>query len=225
MRIDDLTWADGRYHSLNKSVASRRSKLRTKGSALAVTCQGENLDEESSKAQNRKTLIASKAKKPQSSSSEDDDEPLTKRTLVTKSSVPNPKKNFKGKTLVATQRLETIDESRNQSDSASDNDGSDITVSHGDFSSDQENGITLLSAGFKPPECTFCKVGRHFLYGCPNFIKLDTAFRIQKVSELKRCFNCLSPSHKTADCKSKFTCKHCKKKHHSLLHKGKSVDR
>ena len=37
------------------------------------------------------------------------------------------------------------------------------------------------------------------------------------VANAKACFNCLTPGHQTKDCKSKGSCRTCKKKHHSAM--------
>ena len=45
------------------------------------------------------------------------------------------------------------------------------------------------------------------------------------VQKNKFCFNCLSPGHSASKCKSTFSCRHCKGKHHSeLCHAPKSSD-
>ena len=42
--------------------------------------------------------------------------------------------------------------------------------------------------------------------------------RKQFVQSKNLCFNCLRPGHAVANCPSKFSCRHCSTKHHSLLH-------
>ena len=42
--------------------------------------------------------------------------------------------------------------------------------------------------------------------------------RRETVKTLKRCFNCLCASHSVQECKSKYSCRTCSKRHHSLLH-------
>ena len=42
--------------------------------------------------------------------------------------------------------------------------------------------------------------------------------RKQFVQSKNLCFKCLRPGHAIANCPSKFSCRHCSKKHHSLLH-------
>jgi hypothetical protein len=247
MRIDDLSWADGRIHSLHKS-GTRKVKTKASTSALAMTYQDQEPDEESPRAaitraegtqnlpnpvaedppraatsgaeRSRRTYKVSTASGARAASVESEPEKPRRRAMVAKADKSLPARRMPGKTLVNTLRLDTSEDS-SQSESEGGNEGSDITVSHGDVSSDPDRGFTMLSSGFKAPECSLCDKGRHFLYGCPDFMKMDVANRIKATSDNKRCFNCLSSSHKTSECKSKFSCKHCKKNHHSLLHKGK----
>lgn len=64
--------------------------------------------------------------------------------------------------------------------------------------------------------CSFCN-GRHFIYYCSEFQRLQPAKREQFVKEKKLCFNCLS-RHLIAECNSTYTCRHCRGKHNTLLH-------
>ncbi|CAI6375702.1 unnamed protein product [Macrosiphum euphorbiae] len=47
---------------------------------------------------------------------------------------------------------------------------------------------------------------------------LSSRKRFRLVKSNRLCTNCLSTSHKTSDCESTYTCRHCALKHHSLLH-------
>lgn len=49
-------------------------------------------------------------------------------------------------------------------------------------------------------------------------MKKNVQERIDIARSKKICLNCLSGTHKTHDCISKFSCKTCKKHHHTLLH-------
>lgn len=65
--------------------------------------------------------------------------------------------------------------------------------------------------------CKVCKSIEHqALYECSDFKKRILSERRKKVSELKLCFNCLQPSHRSAQC-TRGNCKRCDKKHNSLL--------
>ncbi|XP_058456721.1 uncharacterized protein LOC131434092 [Malaya genurostris] len=65
--------------------------------------------------------------------------------------------------------------------------------------------------------CQVCG-GNHRHFECPEFNKLSTTQRIEKVKELNICFNCLRLGHRSLDCSSKKSCYRCHKRHHTLLH-------
>ncbi|XP_055633313.1 uncharacterized protein LOC129773693 [Toxorhynchites rutilus septentrionalis] len=70
--------------------------------------------------------------------------------------------------------------------------------------------------------CEICNEShRHF--ECPEFHKLSPIQRNAKVKELKICFNCLRPGHRSLECSSKKTCARCHRKHHTLLHQESST--
>lgn len=63
--------------------------------------------------------------------------------------------------------------------------------------------------------CISCNEAHH-VSKCRKFLKCDPKDRSNLI-RMKKCVNCFG-AHKIEDCKSKFTCKLCSKKHHSLLH-------
>lgn len=65
--------------------------------------------------------------------------------------------------------------------------------------------------------CPLCKAP-HYIGKCEYFLDLSTALRLQKIKTLRLCTNCLSTTHSVSKCTSKYSCRHCKAKHHSLLH-------
>ncbi|XP_036145841.1 uncharacterized protein LOC118646627 [Monomorium pharaonis] len=65
--------------------------------------------------------------------------------------------------------------------------------------------------------CPLCK-SRHFINLCPQFIAKNANQRRELVKRFKRCVNCLSSRHSASDCTSKYTCRLCSKKHHTMLH-------
>jgi len=67
------------------------------------------------------------------------------------------------------------------------------------------------------PVCVLCQK-RHFINKCAKFIDKSPSQRRDIVKQHKRCFNCLSVKHSVAECKSRFTCRLCQQKHHSMLH-------
>lgn len=65
--------------------------------------------------------------------------------------------------------------------------------------------------------CALCTQA-HLLSHCPQFVSRSPSQRIEVVKQFKRCFNCLSDKHIASECKSKFTCRKCQQKHHTMLH-------
>jgi len=65
-------------------------------------------------------------------------------------------------------------------------------------------------------ECVFCKQA-HRIHTCKIFKDLSVESRRNEVKRLNLCYNCLSSNHVSQKCTSR-TCKHCSKKHHTLLH-------
>lgn len=64
--------------------------------------------------------------------------------------------------------------------------------------------------------CPICNE-RHYINQCSSFLKLTPKEKHQKIKELKLCNNCFK-NHFIKNCTSKFNCKHCGQRHHSLLH-------
>lgn len=65
-------------------------------------------------------------------------------------------------------------------------------------------------------KCSLCKAN-HFFHACSQFMKKSLSQRRELVKQDSR-FNCLSKGHAIQNCSSKYTCRHCQKKHHTLLH-------
>ncbi|KAJ8723487.1 hypothetical protein PYW08_003399 [Mythimna loreyi] len=70
--------------------------------------------------------------------------------------------------------------------------------------------------------CVLCKE-KHTLCHCKNFTKLQPAERSEYVKSNKLCFNCLAPGHSAYQCKLQMTCRICKRRHHTLLHRNKDA--
>ncbi|XP_070169577.1 uncharacterized protein [Polyergus mexicanus] len=66
-------------------------------------------------------------------------------------------------------------------------------------------------------QCSLCSA-RHFIHACPTFVSKNASQRRDIVKQQKRCLNCLSARHSTHECRSKYSCRVCHKKHHSMLH-------
>ncbi|XP_055621978.1 uncharacterized protein LOC129765590 [Toxorhynchites rutilus septentrionalis] len=69
------------------------------------------------------------------------------------------------------------------------------------------------------PSCFACSE-KHWITRCPTFASLPVDKRLQLTNSKRLCSNCLGRNHLARDCASKFRCKTCSKKHHSLLHPG-----
>ena len=61
----------------------------------------------------------------------------------------------------------------------------------------------------------------HKLHACPEFKKMSTSQKYDLVKKKRACFNCLQTGHSVSECGSKFSCRECKAKHHTLLHRQK----
>ncbi|KAJ8911762.1 hypothetical protein NQ315_008814 [Exocentrus adspersus] len=77
----------------------------------------------------------------------------------------------------------------------------------------EEKAYAHISTGII---CSFC-IQNHYNNQCEYFFKLSPANKLAEVKKCNLCINCLRPNHSVNECKAK-TCKHCNKKHHSLLH-------
>ncbi|XP_037931114.1 uncharacterized protein LOC119665925 [Teleopsis dalmanni] len=67
--------------------------------------------------------------------------------------------------------------------------------------------------------CTYCSKLGHNISTCINFIALPLEQRRDQVQQHQLCFNCLSNLHTVSQCSSKYSCRFCKQRHHTLLHK------
>ncbi|XP_061706724.1 uncharacterized protein LOC133517425 [Cydia pomonella] len=90
------------------------------------------------------------------------------------------------------------------------------------YSKDRERAIVrqrsfLTSPATTTVQCSYCKQN-HLTYLCKDFANLDVNNRVQHVQNERLCFNCLSSKHNVKNCKSRVSCHHCQKRHHSLLH-------
>ena len=79
-------------------------------------------------------------------------------------------------------------------------------------------GAVATQPGKKAQQrCPQCNQ-EHLLHRCDQFLALKTKERWANVKKWNICFNCFFGTHRVSECTSKFSCKTCKKKHHSLLH-------
>ncbi|XP_036345840.1 uncharacterized protein LOC118755100, partial [Rhagoletis pomonella] len=66
-------------------------------------------------------------------------------------------------------------------------------------------------------KCQKCG-GIHELHQCSEFLSMDVKARRAFVATKRICYNCLRVGHISNNCRSKFSCRNCRKRHHSLLH-------
>ncbi|XP_062538989.1 uncharacterized protein LOC134207281 [Armigeres subalbatus] len=69
------------------------------------------------------------------------------------------------------------------------------------------------------PNCMICNE-QHYITQCPSFNGLPLDKRLQFTNSKRLCSNCLGRNHLARDCPSKYRCRTCSKKHHTLLHPG-----
>ncbi|XP_062557230.1 uncharacterized protein LOC134222102 [Armigeres subalbatus] len=69
------------------------------------------------------------------------------------------------------------------------------------------------------PNCMVCNE-QHYISRCPSFNGLPLDERLNFTNSKHLCSNCLGRNHLARDCPSKYRCRTCSKKHHSLLHPG-----
>ena len=65
--------------------------------------------------------------------------------------------------------------------------------------------------------CVVCS-SQHPLWKCESFKQKSPTERWKIAKSAGACFNCLSTTHKATDCGSRFGCKTCAGRHHTLLH-------
>lgn len=84
----------------------------------------------------------------------------------------------------------------------------------------QESKSSFIVEPSMESTCDQCKTLGHSIVRCPLFNELDVEDRRKQVEKLKLCYNCLK-HHQIRNCTSKFKCRTCNKRHHSLLHNEK----
>ncbi len=75
-----------------------------------------------------------------------------------------------------------------------------------------------------PPviKCPLC-TDKHNLVWCQPFAHYDVDKRNKFVWEKRLCTNCLGDGHGYTHCPSKYTCRTCHNKHHTMLYREKST--
>lgn len=97
-------------------------------------------------------------------------------------------------------------------------------IKNGKESKRDEKRVRTFATGAGSEHSTKCWIcsENHFVFKCREFELKPVADRRKFVLEKGLSFNCLSPSHKVKECKSKKRCREdkCGKRHHTLLHLG-----
>nr|XP_029734573.1 uncharacterized protein LOC109415800 [Aedes albopictus] len=85
--------------------------------------------------------------------------------------------------------------------------------------------VSANAATASPPSysCPLSCSDSHSLRTCPVFLGKSVSQRRELVSQKRLCWNCLSFGHQSKKCGSKFSCRTCREKHHSLLHDSAPV--
>ncbi|KOB73672.1 Uncharacterized protein OBRU01_10665 [Operophtera brumata] len=64
----------------------------------------------------------------------------------------------------------------------------------------------------------------HTLCHCKEFTNLQPIQRDEYVKKNNLCFNCLVPGHSAHQCRLQMSCRICKRRHHTLLHRNQNSD-
>ena len=93
----------------------------------------------------------------------------------------------------------------------------DLLKLHEVEESPRNNSYTASSLFTKGKEisCVFCGGKGHYSDKCQ--IVTDVSSRVEKLKEMRCCFNCLRPSHRKKDCRKNIKCYTCKGNHHTAL--------
>ncbi|XP_053682608.1 uncharacterized protein LOC128733054 [Sabethes cyaneus] len=81
------------------------------------------------------------------------------------------------------------------------------------------NAMTEAAPKMFPP-CPACERDKHPMVECPVFNGLDVKGRLKVLTDKKLCSNCFRSDHFARTCRSKYRCRHCHKRHHSMIHPG-----
>ena len=78
--------------------------------------------------------------------------------------------------------------------------------------------IKTLSTATKDG-CKCCQKSNHETSDCFVLGKKSYSEKTEFVAKHRLCYSCLSEGHKSSDCKNRSTCRKCKKRHPTVLHK------
>ena len=73
------------------------------------------------------------------------------------------------------------------------------------------------STGKTPKPCPMCSANDHSTSKCNVFIDMNSTQRVNFVKQKSLCDNCLKVGHLAVNCWSRYKCKNCNEKHHTLI--------
>jgi len=88
--------------------------------------------------------------------------------------------------------------------------------------SNRVNSKLALVNNVNADKCLNCS-GNHRLIHCDDFKNKSVKQRTQFLKSHKCCFNCLKVGHFPTNCTSKNRCSHCKRAHHTLIHRDANL--
>ena len=90
---------------------------------------------------------------------------------------------------------------------------SDRSDKHARYS--RTNAFQARHRETKQRRCVYCNEISHASINCHKVV--STADRKKHLSEHRLCFNCTGAEHRASDCRSKFGCSKCKRRHHTSI--------
>lgn len=77
--------------------------------------------------------------------------------------------------------------------------------------------LNVNAANVSAVLCPLCKA-THYINKCPQFKEKSPIQRREIIKKANQCGNCFSTKHATQACVSKYSCRTCQKRHHTMLH-------
>ncbi|XP_025994180.2 uncharacterized protein LOC113004598 [Solenopsis invicta] len=93
----------------------------------------------------------------------------------------------------------------------------ELSPSSSTTSTSRAKGSQVTASTASTISCPLCNAS-HYVNKCAQFLNRSPSQRVEVVKQAKRCLNCLSTKHATQSCPSKYSCRTCQKRHHTLLH-------
>ncbi|XP_062538724.1 uncharacterized protein LOC134207000 [Armigeres subalbatus] len=82
----------------------------------------------------------------------------------------------------------------------------------------QKVSVNASASSTPSYSCPLSCSDSHSIRICPVFLGKNVSQRRELASQKRLCWNCLSVGHQSKKCNSKYNCRTCHEKHHSLLH-------